>query len=190
MRLLLTLLMAFALVSCGKKSDDQKPATQEQPSKTLGEQSEGQVGQIDSIRSQPQTELTDEQSAVTPDPRKPLADPLKNKRWKLVQLKGELIEVTDDFRSEPYITLSAYSNKMTGSGGCNRFGCKYDLRGDKISFNGFAATKVMCKDAMQVEDPFLRELALVTSYTMDGEDRMWLLHDGKRVMQFEAVYVN
>lgn len=191
MKVALTLLIALVLCGCGKKSDDQKPETssQEQSSETVIEPQRGQAG-IDDPVAQSDDQITAEQEDAPPTPPRNQSDPLKNKRWKLVELRGELIEVTDDFRSDPYITLSAHSNKMTGSGGCNRFGCKYDLQGDKITFNGFAATKVLCKEAMSVEEPFLRELAVVTGFVMDGEDRMWLLRDGKRVMKFEALYLN
>lgn len=129
--------------------------------------------------------LTD--SAMQVKPQKRAEPTLINKRWKLVQMNGESITVTDEFRSEPYITLAARSDKMTGSGGCNRFGCKYTIEGEKVSFSGFASTKMMCPEAMKIEEPFLRELAVVNGYKFEGDNGMWLTRDGKRVMKFEAV---
>jgi len=178
-------MIALVFVACGKKTDEKKLETV--VTDTTSVKPNGQLGQIDTARQQ---SSIDESTSAPETLRQQNTDPLKRKRWKLIQLNGERIEVTEDFRSEPYITLSANSNKMTGSGGCNRFGCKYTLMGEKISFAGLATTKVNCEQIMSVESQFLDELQKVTGYTLVDENSMWLLRDGKKVMKFEMVTAN
>ncbi|MCB1060530.1 MAG: META domain-containing protein [Calditrichaeota bacterium] len=186
MRWAIVLVLAVALIGCGKKADDNKTAPQQE-----------------SKQEQMQNSAQDTLSASRPDTARKLdrtnlpapgqiadANPIKNKRWKLVRLNGQRVEVSSDFRSDPYISFSAMTDKMTGSGGCNRFGCKYKLDGPKISFNGFASTKVLCQNAMEIEKPFLQGLTTVDGYSLEGEDKLWLTEGGKRVMEFEAVYLN
>lgn len=193
MRFLYFLILAGLIFGCNKPAETPKnesdstrqvtPAEPAQPQKPLDSTS----ANIDS-----------DSRVVTPPPdapkpkRQPGRDdsPIKNKRWKLVLLNGEAIRVTDKFTGDPYITLGLHSEKVTGSGGCNRFGGKYTLNGNKISFSGFAATKMMCEDAMTVETPFLKGLETVDGFIMDGEDHMWLTSGGNRIMRFKALYLN
>lgn len=138
-------------------------------------------------KPKPETPAPKEQPADTAKPQSP-AQQIRNKRWKLVEFHGEQVVVTPDFDREPYITLALHSNKLTGSGGCNRFGCKYALDGDKIKLDQFAATKKTCKNVMDLERGFLRDLETATSFEVQG-DTLWLLKNGKRQMKFNAVYL-
>jgi heat shock protein HslJ len=190
MRLVFTLMLALALISCGKKSDDKKTETTPDATSEITQQpSETGTPDKDSVAVTKSDTSKVETDKPTPG-RERKVDPLKNKRWKLVRLNGAAVEVSEDFKSYPYITFSAQSDRLTGSGGCNRFGCKYAQNDDKLTMTGFASTKMMCREAMDVEKPFLEGLANVTGYVMDGEDKLWLTKDGKRVMEFDALYLN
>ncbi|MBK6765523.1 MAG: META domain-containing protein [bacterium] len=137
--------------------------------------------------AEPETPKQDTPKDTTKAPPAP-EQQLRNRRWKLVEFRGEAVVVTEDFAREPYITLGLHNNKLTGSGGCNRFGCKYTLAGNKITLDQFAATKKACSGVMDLERKFLADLETVSSYDVQG-DTMWLLKSGKRVMKFTAVYL-
>ncbi len=193
MRIVLVLILAGFLLGCNKPAETPKntsqPKVEDAPAKPITPPKP-----LDSAS----TSLDTDSKILTPPPDAPTpkrqpgtsASPIKNKRWKLLSLNGETISVTDQFKGEPYITLGLHSDKITGNGGCNRFGGKYSLNGNKISFSGFAATKMMCEDAMKVETSFLKGLEAIDGFQMDGEDHMWLTSHGKRTMRFEAVYLN
>lgn len=190
MRLALILMLAIALVSCGKKADDKKTDSAPESKQELTQRptATGTPGR-DSVSS-PEIAQAPAQSTKSAPGRDVKSEPLKNKRWKLVRMNGAPIDVTEDFKSDPYITFSAHTDRLTGSGGCNRFGCKYTQDGSKIGLHGFASTKMKCQEAMDVEKPFLDGLASVNGFVMDGEDKLWLTQDGKRVMEFVALYLN
>ena len=189
MRLLLFIFMALFLIGCGNKSKSDQERIAERTPQATAPASPEIVAPDTGRRIQeeaPQQPPTEIQEA--PKSTAPVVNPLINKRWKLVELLGEPVVVTEGFAGDPYLTFALRNPKLTGSGGCNRFGCKYSLDGERIKLSGFAATKKLCKDAMLVEEPFLRELALISTYKVDG-DTMWLLKDGKRIMKFAALYL-
>lgn len=184
MNLLPFVLIVFVLLGCGDKSkSNQERIAERNPQTTAPVKPDTIAPTPEEITKQPPPEIKEAPKAA---PR--VENPLINKRWKLIELLGDAVVVTENFTGDPYVTFALRSSKMTGSGGCNRFGCKYSLNGDKVSLSGFAATKKRCKDAMPVEEAFLRELALINSYWVDG-DTMWLMKDGKRVMKFAALYL-
>ena len=189
MRLLPIVFMTLFMIGCGNKSKSDQERIAERNPQTTAPVAPETIAPDTATRiqegapPQPPTEAKE-----TPKPTPSDVNPLINKRWKLVELLGEPVVVTEGFAGDPYVTFALRNRKMTGSGGCNRFGCKYSLDGERIKLSGFAATKKLCKDAMLVEEPFLRELALISTYKVDG-DTMWLLKDGKRIMKFAALYL-
>lgn len=184
MKLLSLILIVLMLWGCGDKSKSDKERIVEGTPQTAVPAKPDTISSArEDVAKQPPIETKESPtSAATP------ANPLINKRWKLIELLGDEVVVTEGFAGDPYITFALRNSKLTGSGGCNRFGCKYRLDGDKIILSGFAATKKRCKDAMSVEETFLRELANVNTYEVDG-DSLWLMINGKRVMKFAALYL-
>ncbi|MCB9357588.1 MAG: META domain-containing protein [Calditrichaeota bacterium] len=180
-----TVLIALAVMilvsACGKKQEPPKDSVPE----TSAVETPAQTKEIlpDTTASAPARDsLVTEQIDDTP--------PLLNKRWKLVLLNGDAVVVSDKFKSEPYITLSVHSERVHGSGGCNRFGAKYRLEDQKVSFAEFRQTDFRCPDVIQLEKSYLNSLKKVTGYELVGEDTLWLTIGGKRAMKFEAVVVS
>ncbi|MGE0006511.1 MAG: YbaY family lipoprotein [Parvibaculaceae bacterium] len=73
----------------------------------------------------------------------------------------------------------AADGKVTGSGGCNGFGGKAAITGDKISFGPLAATRKACPPAiMDQEDKFLAAL---------GDAHRWMVDDRRgKLILFDA----
>ena len=185
MRLALLIICSILLVSCNKKADPPKETvTQVAPQKPAPVEKDSTVKEA----PVPQTESA---KPIEPELRKPkrTESPIKNKRWKLLEMDGEKIEITEAFKGEPHIILSLQTNKIHGSGGCNRFGGTYSLDGDRLTFGDIAFTKIYCEGVMEVENPYMRALTTVNGFRVNG-DAMWLLRDGKQIMKFEAVYTN
>ena len=68
-------------------------------------------------------------------------------------------------------TLRLDGERASGSAGCNRYSASYALDGSKLSFGPIAATKMFCAadGVMEQEDRFLRLLASVDTWRLEGE---------------------
>lgn len=58
-------------------------------------------------------------------------------------------------------------SKIAGGTGCNRYFGDFKEDGNKLSFNNMGSTRMMCPD-MQFEDAYLKALANVAAYRIDG----------------------
>ncbi len=59
--------------------------------------------------------------------------------------------------------------RVGGLGGCNRFGGRYELVGDRLSFAPIMATRMACRpDIMRAEQAFFDMLARVKAMRLDG----------------------
>lgn len=62
------------------------------------------------------------------------------------------------------------AGRVSGSGGCNRFGGRYSQEGDALSFSPLAATRMACApDVMQRERTFFTMLAKVRKLQLSGD---------------------
>lgn len=77
------------------------------------------------------------------------------------------------------------AGRVSGLGGCNRFGSRYDLAGDRLTFSAPMATRMACApDLMKAEQAFFEMLAQVKRMTL-SDDRLSLLDaDGKVLATF------
>jgi heat shock protein HslJ len=68
--------------------------------------------------------------------------------------------------------------RVGGLGGCNRFGGRYELKGDDLTFSPLMTTRMACRpDMMKAEQAFFDMLGKVKAIRLEG-DRLELL-DGK-----------
>jgi putative lipoprotein len=84
----------------------------------------------------------------------------------------------------------AADGKVSGNGGCNRFGGSAKIDGDKISFGNLASTMMACAEAaMNQEQRFHAALGAARTFRIDAEQRKLFLSDeaGKVVAQFSAM---
>ena len=75
--------------------------------------------------------------------------------------------------------------RVAGSGGCNRFGGKYELAGAKLSFSPFAATRMACPpEIMKTEQGFFTMLGQVRGMKLEGETLELLDGGGEMIGHF------
>jgi heat shock protein HslJ len=93
---------------------------------------------------------------------------LVNTYWKLTELAGKPVSVTDNQR-EPYIVLRPEPKQVNGSGGCNRLFGSYETSVTALKFGGVGSTKMACPSGMDTEAEFLPALGRVASWHISGQ---------------------
>jgi heat shock protein HslJ len=110
------------------------------------------------------------------------AVPLAYTDWRLVELEGELIEITED-ELRPSLVLDLEESHVTGSGGVNRLMGAFALSEGELRFGPLATTLMAGSEAaMQRERAFLDALARVTSYRLEGNS-LTLLAGGHAIAE-------
>jgi heat shock protein HslJ len=70
---------------------------------------------------------------------------------------------------KPSLRLDTAEKKMSGFAGCNRMFGSYELDGTSLHFGSVGATRMMCPDAMEIENAFMAALSATRSYMLkDG----------------------
>lgn len=94
---------------------------------------------------------------------------ITEKYWKLVELNGKPVTVTDEMRKEPHLILRAAGSRVTGHAGCNSFMGSYELKpNNRISFSKIAGTLMACTN-LETETAFTRVLEMADSYNFTGD---------------------
>lgn len=111
--------------------------------------------------------------------------PLQETYWKLTRVQGKPVIVSPK-RREASLTLRKQENAVTGFTGCNDLSGTYTLKGNQITFKGFAATLLACLDVMETENAFLPALKTVRSWRIVGEHLELYNDKGAMVVRLEA----
>ena len=107
-------------------------------------------------------------------------------QWNLIELNGNPVNVRST-EQQPYIYLQVQGDRLSGSGGCNRFFGSFDLSGSSLQFHSVAQTLMACPGAsMQREPELLEALKLTTSYQILG-NVLQLRLDDRVLARFEAM---
>ena len=109
---------------------------------------------------------------------------LENTYWKLVRI-GERPVAAIDPNAEPHLRLDRNGQRVSGSGGCNRFTGGYTLDGDRITFTQLAPTRMFCAPAMDQERAYFGALAPAGRWRLDGQ-RLELFGPAGDRLVFEA----
>jgi putative lipoprotein len=111
---------------------------------------------------------------------------LVNTYWKLVRLGGAPATVAPQQR-EPHVILQLGTDRIIGSGGCNRLAGTYALHGDFVAFADVAATGKACAGGMEQEAAFVAALAQVKSWRVRGDELALLDGANATILSFVAV---
>ena len=140
---------------------------------------------VDVLNPAPIQLVMDAVATTTQPPRPDVS--LNDTYWKLTEVNGQPIVVTDGLR-EPSLVLQGQDNRFSGSGGVNRLMGGYTLVGNALSFSNAASTMMAGPpEAMAQEQTIVAALARVRGYTIAG-DQLTLLDDAGQPV-FKAVAV-
>jgi heat shock protein HslJ len=116
----------------------------------------------------------------------PADTPLRGTYWKLVRLGDQPAEAAEKPR-EAHLVFADDSQRVSGSGGCNRVIGQFTLEGDKLQIGRMAATLMACPTGMAQEQALVKALARVERYRIRGSHLELLDAAGEVLLRFEAV---
>jgi heat shock protein HslJ len=101
-------------------------------------------------------------------PIPPSTTELQDTYWKLTELMGKPVVLSEDNKKGIHIILKKEDNSVQGFSGCNTIMGKYELKeGNRITFSDIASTMMACPD-MATETEFNKMLGVVDNYIING----------------------
>ncbi len=98
---------------------------------------------------------------------------LAGSSWTLIsfETEGEVVSAVKD--APATLTFAAEGeevNRISGTGGCNRYFGSYMLTNDRLSVSPLGSTRMMCEpEQMAQEDRFFQALSTAESYELSDE---------------------
>ena len=108
---------------------------------------------------------------------------LGNTRWRPIRI-GDRAVVASAHEREPWIELDPRSQRVTGSGGCNRITGDYESGLGVLRFRGLTKTQMACV-SMDTETAFLRALNDTRRYRIIGRTLQLMDDLGRPLAQLE-----
>lgn len=104
--------------------------------------------------------------------------------WQLTYINDAPMVFDGLFPKKPYLRFDKEAQEVRGNSGCNGYGAKYMLEGNKVSFGEpYPATKMYCGEG---EAHFLKMINKVNTYVVEDKN-LHLLQDDKVVMRFKKI---
>ena len=102
---------------------------------------------------------------VQPTPAQDSSSRLFGRTWTLSEMEGRHFSA-----DKPSIEFNRDTKRVSGSGGCNRFGGTFEIDGSMIKFSRIFSTKMACLDAevQRTETSFLQLLETTTRFEVEG----------------------
>jgi heat shock protein HslJ len=118
------------------------------------------------------------------------ADP--QKVWRLNSINGKSIDSGLPERQIPFIVFSSADNRISGSGGCNRFTGSFRLEANRhMKIGPLAATRMACFN-LSDETEFFKALDEVVSYQIRNNELTLLSPDNqvenKSILVFQSIF--
>jgi heat shock protein HslJ len=96
--------------------------------------------------------------------------------WVAVELNGKLVDGP---------TLDYTSDKVSGTGGCNRFNGPISIEDDAIQIGPLASTKMMCEGKAEIESQYFAALEAARSFVLDNGMLVIKDEGGKVILKFK-----
>lgn len=115
--------------------------------------------------------------------------PLRGTDWQLHRLEDGQDPAPPAAAARPVqLRLDPDSDRVSGSGGCNRLMGGFELDGRKLRFLPLASTRMACPEPlMTFERRFFSAVELVRGWRIEGGDLMLLDADDRVLLRFVAV---
>jgi heat shock protein HslJ len=90
---------------------------------------------------------------------------ISGKRWTLTEMEDRKFNV-----AEPYVEFDRSQNRVSGSGGCNRFSGTFEITGNNLKLSRLLSTRRACVDPerQRAETRFLQLLEMVSRFDIEG----------------------
>lgn len=111
--------------------------------------------------------------------------PLTNTYWKLVELRGNSVNVPQGQQGEPHMIFRD-DGRVNGFSGCNRFVGEYTVTGANLLFDSMASTRMACPDD-NYESVLYDVFADTAGVFLEGKVLKLLDEQGHGLARFEAV---
>jgi copper homeostasis protein (lipoprotein) len=96
-------------------------------------------------------------------------DNLSGLQWELIELDGRNIKVVSQSLQTPTLHFSTDSQSISGTGSCNRFNGKYEIKSkNKISFTNVSSTRMGCEN-MDIERKYFETLERASRYSLNHD---------------------
>jgi len=126
---------------------------------------------------------------VPSQPTPPPTTQIQETTWKLFELMGKPVVLSENNKKEIYIILKKEENGVLGFSGCNTIMGKYELReGNRITFSAMASTMMACPD-LAIETEFNKMLGAVDNYSLNGNTMTLNKAKMAPMARFEAVEI-
>lgn len=115
----------------------------------------------------------------------PARSALEETTWYLTSVNGRHVVVEPGVQPI-YIELLTEGKRLVGYTGCNQIMSRYRINGGTLVFGQIGATKVYCREIMDIEREVIDALSRVTNYRITGS-MLELSTGAELVAIFEAV---
>lgn len=117
-----------------------------------------------------------------------LDQPIESRTWRLASIDAQPVIPSDDPRQSAQIVFDAGTQRVSGSGGCNRITGSYQRSGAQLKIGPLASTRMACLDAArgQLETRFLAALQATTNYSMAGNELILLDARGQTLAKLDS----
>lgn len=79
------------------------------------------------------------------------------------------------------LTVDFAGDRVSGSGGCNRFTGGYEVKGEQLSIRALASTKIACEpEKMSQEARYLTALQDAQRYEIDDQGQLSIFYQNKQ----------
>ncbi len=110
---------------------------------------------------------------------------LQGTEWRMVLLGDEAVMVTDEKR-RPSLIFHPEPQRISGSGGCNRFTGGYEINASALTLSEVAGTLMACPDGMDLEQAVYEAFGKVRSWRVTGRQLELFDGDGHVLARFQA----
>jgi heat shock protein HslJ len=95
--------------------------------------------------------------------------------WVAFELEGKPVEG---------LTLQYTTDKVSGSGGCNRFTGPIAIEDDAVQIGPLASTRMMCEGKTKIEGKYFAALEAARTFALDGETLVLKGEDGDVLVKY------
>jgi heat shock protein HslJ len=96
--------------------------------------------------------------------------------WTATELDGKPVDG---------LTFDYTTDKVSGTGGCNRFSGPISIEDDAIQIGPLASTKMMCEGKSEIETQYFTALELARSFAVEGDSLTLRAEDGHVLLKFK-----